>query len=138
MVLLAAKMLLGEKNITKIFPKLAGLNVWGGYYDESDEPKLVAEIKAAKLDILFVATGFAKQELFIAKYIKENLASVLIGEGGTFDYKEFGGDIKRAPVWAQKIGLEWLWRLIIQPSRITRQVAVPKFIYKVQKQAKKL
>ncbi len=127
-----------KKSIMKIFPKLSRLNVWSGYYDESDGPKLVAEIKAAKLDILFVATGFAKQELFIAKYLKENLATVLIGEGGTFDYKEFGGDVKRAPVWTQKIGLEWLWRLIIQPSRITRQIAVPKFIYKVRKQAKKL
>ncbi len=127
-----------KKSIMKIFPKLAGLNVWSGYYDESDEPKLVADIKAAKLDILFVATGFAKQELFIAKYIKHNLARVLIGEGGTFDYKEFGGDIKRAPIWIQKIGLEWLWRLIIQPSRIIRQIAVPKFIYRVRRQGKKL
>jgi N-acetylglucosaminyldiphosphoundecaprenol N-acetyl-beta-D-mannosaminyltransferase len=49
-----------------------------------------------------------------------------LGQGGTFDYE--AGLIKRAPVWIQKIGMEWLWRLILQPNRIKRQMAIPKYI----------
>lgn len=48
------------------------------------------------------------------------------GQGGTFDYE--AGRIKRAPAWIQKIGMEWLWRLIRQPSRIIRQMALPKYV----------
>ncbi len=48
------------------------------------------------------------------------------GQGGTFDYE--AGRIKRAPVWIQKIGMEWLWRLLRQPSRIVRQMALPQYI----------
>lgn len=48
------------------------------------------------------------------------------GQGGTFDYE--AGRIKRAPIWIQKIGMEWLWRLLRQPSRIVRQMALPKYV----------
>jgi N-acetylglucosaminyldiphosphoundecaprenol N-acetyl-beta-D-mannosaminyltransferase len=59
---------------------------------------------------------------------------VLIGEGGSFDYDQLGGSIKRAPAWMRKLSLEWLWRLIIQPKRIRRQLAIPNFIKQVRKE----
>jgi len=127
-----------KKAIFKKFPKLKYLAVWNGYYDQSSEAMMIKEIKSSRLDILFVATGFSKQEQFIAKYLDNNLATVLIGEGGTFDYKEFGGDIKRAPHWIQRTGLEWLWRLAIQPTRVIRQLGSLGFVFRVRKQAKKL
>ena len=51
------------------------------------------------------------------------------GQGGTFDYES--GKIKRAPIFIQKIGLEWFWRLILQPSRIIRMLALPVYLLKI-------
>jgi N-acetylglucosaminyldiphosphoundecaprenol N-acetyl-beta-D-mannosaminyltransferase len=70
--------------------------------------------------------GAPYQEKWIAKHQKELKVDIATGQGGTFDYE--AGKIKRAPVWIQKIGMEWLWRLILQPSRIKRQMAIPKYI----------
>lgn len=120
------------------FPKIEHLHVWSGFYTASEENGIVQDIASHNLDILFVAMGFPRQELFIDRYRANSLAKVLIGEGGTFDYSEMGGPINRAPLWMQKTGLEWLWRLLKQPKRIGRQLAIPKFIYLVKKQSKKL
>ena len=54
---------------------------------------------------------------------------LLLVNGGTFDYE--AGKIKRAPKFIQKIGMEWLWRLILQPSRIKRMMRLPKFLLKI-------
>ena len=54
---------------------------------------------------------------------------LLLGQGGTFDYE--AGNIKRAPKWMQKIGIEWLWRLILQPSRIKRMMVLPVYFVKI-------
>lgn len=52
-----------------------------------------------------------------------------LGQGGTFDYE--AGRIKRAPVFIQKMGMEWLWRLIREPKRIKRQLVLPIYLFKV-------
>ena len=52
-----------------------------------------------------------------------------LGQGGTFDYE--AGRIKRAPLFIQKIGMEWLWRLIREPKRIKRQLVLPVYLFKV-------
>ena len=54
---------------------------------------------------------------------------VAAGQGGTFDYE--AGNIKRAPKWIQKIGMEWFWRLILQPSRIKRMYVLPIYLFKI-------
>lgn len=54
---------------------------------------------------------------------------LLHGQGGTFDYE--AGKIKRAPRFIQKIGLEWFWRLILQPKRIIRMLALPAYMFKI-------
>ena len=81
--------------------------------------KVIKKINKAKPKILLVGLGSPKQE----KWIYENLAKipsvkVAIGVGGAFDF--ISGRIKRAPEFLQKIGLEWLWRLVLQPWRIKR------------------
>lgn len=124
--------------IKATIPTLEHLTVWNGYFDKAEEAALVSDIASKKLDILFVAMGFPRQEKFMYKHLSSKLAKVLIGEGGTFDYHVFGGSVKRAPEWMQRAGLEWLFRLIIQPRRLIRQLSIPRFIYHVYRQAKSL
>ena len=88
-------------------------------YNSEENDDLVGEIISLGPDILFVGFGHSKQE----KWIYENLpqlpsVKVAMGVGGSFDY--ISGKIRRAPILFQKWGLEWLWRLLRQPSRIFR------------------
>lgn len=78
-------------------------------------------------DLLFVALGMGKQEGWIVESMKKVDSYVFMGVGGAFDY--ISGNVKRAPIWMRKLGLEWLFRLIVQPWRIKRQVNLLKFIY---------
>jgi N-acetylglucosaminyldiphosphoundecaprenol N-acetyl-beta-D-mannosaminyltransferase len=61
---------------------------------------------------------------------------VLIGEGGSFDFREMGGGIRRAPGPLRRLGLEWLWRLVREPRRLGRQLAIPRFVLAVQREAR--
>ena len=92
---------------------------------------LVDRIRNTKPDILFVAFGAPKQDLFIAKNKSELGVPVMIGIGGAFDF--LTGRVKRSPAWMQRIGLEWLWRLIVQPWRwhriLTATIVFPWRIY---------
>lgn len=108
--------------------------VWSGYFEPYEEHSLIKEIAREKLDILFCAMGFPRQEKFIINNKNSLNAKVIIGEGGSFDYDQLGGKIKRAPKWIRNIGFEWMWRLILQPKRLGRQMAIPVFINKVRKQ----
>ncbi len=83
-------------------------------------------------DILFVAFGFPKQEEWIAQHLPDIPVKVAMGVGGAFDY--ISGAIPRAPFFIRSIGLEWLYRLIRQPWRIKRQLALAEFIYLVIKE----
>lgn len=89
---------------------------------QENEPTLTGEqiikIRKSKADILIVAFGQIKQEKFIAQYLKKLEIPVAIGVGGAFDY--FSGAIPRAPKILRELGLEWLFRLIVQPSRLKR------------------
>ena len=122
-----------QKELEKRFKNIK-VNIWSGFYEESSESELIDDIASKNLDVLFCAMGFPKQEKFIVKHQNKLNAKVLIGEGGSFDYDQLGGSIKRAPAWMRKLSLEWLWRLIIQPKRIRRQLAIPNFIKQVRKE----
>lgn len=87
------------------------------------------ELKNKKADILFVAFGSPKQEIWISENLERLPAKVVIGVGGAFDF--ISGKVRRAPLILRKIGLEWLFRLIIQPWRIKRQLRLVKFLYLV-------
>lgn len=130
-------------------PKLKLAGTWTGYtpstqssdysnwHQDAQLSAIVKEIRAAQLDVLLVAMGFSRQEYFMDAMRKEGLATVMIGEGGSFDYEELGGKRRRAPKFMRRIGLEWLWRLALQPSRIVRQIAIPKFVWAVHVAAKR-
>lgn len=91
-----------------------------------DHPSSNNEMSA---DILFVAFGSPKQEKWIYDHIKEIDSKVFIGVGGAFDF--ISGRVPRAPVFIRSVGLEWLFRLMIQPWRIKRQFALVRFVFKV-------
>ncbi len=81
-------------------------------------------------DLLFVAFGPPKQEKWIAHNLPELPVKVMMGVGGAFDY--LSGQVPRAPKWIRDLGFEWLFRLIIQPWRIKRQLALIKYLWLLQ------
>ncbi|MDP2642648.1 MAG: WecB/TagA/CpsF family glycosyltransferase [Candidatus Peregrinibacteria bacterium] len=103
---------------------------------EEDEKEIIEEINRSNADILFVAYGAPNQESWIAKNLPElTSVKVAIGVGGAFDF--IAGIRKRAPKIFQKIGLEWLIRLIQEPKRIKRiWNAIIKFPYEIIKRTK--
>lgn len=95
----------------------------------SKEDTLNTKYLIPNTDLLFVALGMGKQEKFIYENLDKLHTKVAMGVGGAFDY--ISGNVKRAPVWIRKLGCEWLFRLIIQPWRIKRQINLLKFIFLV-------
>jgi len=89
-----------------------------GFFSEKEEKGIIKEINNSGANILFVAMGSPRQELFIRKHKKEILKSVnlLMGVGGSFDV--VAGKVKRAHDFFQNNGMEWLYRVMKQPSRI--------------------
>ncbi len=85
-----------------------------------------------KIHILFVALGSPKQEQWISDHIDEIPAKVIMGVGGAFDM--ISGKVRRAPGIFQRLGLEWLWRLVIQPWRLKRQLRLLGFVWLVCKE----
>ena len=86
-------------------------------------------ISDSRADLILVGMGFPLQEQ-VACHLASKLAhGICIGEGGTFDYESFGGSRPKAPARIQNIGLEWLWRLMKEPQRLRRQLAIPRFLY---------
>jgi len=86
---------------------------------EEDAAEIVQRINDSGANLLLVAYGAPAQDLWINQHLLSlTSVKVAIGVGGTFDF--LSGSIKRAPRFLQKAGLEWLWRLLIQPSRIGR------------------
>lgn len=90
----------------------------------------------SNIDLLFVAFGFPKQERWISENLEKLPVTLAIGVGGAFDY--ISGKIPRAPLFLRNAGLEWLYRLIRQPWRIKRQLALTEFGLLVLKERIKL
>jgi len=87
---------------------------------------------SSNIDILFVALGAPKQEIWISNSLDKFPVKVLIGVGGAFDY--ISGKVSRAPLIIRKIGFEWLFRLLVQPWRLKRQLALLEFAFLVFKE----
>lgn len=118
--------LAGEKMV-ELHPNLKIVGVADGYF--KDEEAVVAKIQEAKPAALFVCLGSPKQEHFMANYMGQLGVPLMVGLGGTLD--AFAGTVKRAPVWVQKIGVEWLYRMIKEPKRFKRFWRLPKFLFAV-------
>jgi len=102
-----------------------------GYFQPAEEAALVAQIQAAQPDILFVALGVPRQEAWIARHRSALAVPVMMGVGGSFDV--ISGRLERAPAWMRRLHLEWFFRLLQQPSRWRRMLALPQFVLKVMR-----
>jgi N-acetylglucosaminyldiphosphoundecaprenol N-acetyl-beta-D-mannosaminyltransferase len=113
------------------FPNLKIAGTFSGKSESDADQKTLAIIDYARPDILFVAFGAPKQEKWIARNLdKLETVKIAMGVGGAFDF--ITGKVKRAPIFFQKLGLEWLWRVIHEPWRISRILtATIKFTGKV-------
>lgn len=116
------------------YPELKIAGVHHGYFSVKEETEVIQRVKEAHPDLLLVALGAPRQEYWIARYLTELDVPVCMGVGGTFDV--LSGQIKRAPRGWRRLGLEWLYRLIREPSRIKRQIALPRFACLVLREAK--
>jgi N-acetylglucosaminyldiphosphoundecaprenol N-acetyl-beta-D-mannosaminyltransferase len=125
------------QNIQKKYPGIKIVGAHHGYFKgthlgefgHEEEIALIEDINRHKPHILFVGFGAKKQEQWI-EYNKDLInANIIIGNGGTLD--GLAGIVKRAPDIFINLGLEWLYRLIKEPKRITRQIVLPVFMFKV-------
>ena len=88
---------------------------------DEEQPEITERINAAKPDLLFVALGNPKQELWMGRNADRLDVSVVIGVGGTFNF--ITGRVKRAPRWVQRSGCEWIYRICQEPGRLWRRYA---------------
>lgn len=120
-----------KKNLAKKYPALRVVGMYAPPFrqltDREDE-EIIEEINRVKPDFLWVGLGAPKQEIWMAKH-KNKVSAVMIGVGAGFDFH--AGTVKRAPVWMQKCGLEWFYRLLQDPKRLWRRYVVTnsKFIW---------
>ena len=113
----------------KQYPGVNIVGIRSGFFATDDEKEIAADIRLANPDILLVALGVPKQEKWLSRHLADIGAPVAIGVGGTFDV--MAGIMRRAPVWMQQANLEWLFRLLSQPKRAIRMVALPRFVVRV-------
>ncbi|MCW3061035.1 MAG: N-acetylmannosaminyltransferase [Capsulimonas sp.] len=113
------------RNLEAKYPGAKIVGTRDGYFKPEEEGEVVQAIRDASPDVLFVAFGIPKQEKWITRLKEELGVPVSLGIGGSFDV--YSGRVKRAPVWMQKRGLEWLYRLCSNPKKITKVMTLPQF-----------
>lgn len=126
--LLGAKPGIAERAAEALREKYPGLVIAGthdGYFRE--EGPVLEALRTAAPDVLFVCTGFPRQEQFMAAHTGEFPHCVMLGLGGSLDI--FAGEAKRAPALFIRLGLEWFYRLLREPKRIGRMMKLPRFLW---------
>lgn len=108
------------------FPGLEVAGCYAGSPTPDETPDLIARVRATTPDILFVAYGHPKQDLWISENKAALDVPVMMGVGGAFDF--IAGVVPRAPRAFRRAGLEWLYRLYQQPWRWRRMLALPQFL----------
>ncbi len=117
-----------ERTAAILSERHPGLQVAGCYAGSpapKEEDEIAARIRASDADVLFVAYGAPRQDLWLARNLARTGAAVGLGIGGAFDF--VAGVSRRAPRWIQRLNLEWLHRLVQEPWRWRRQLALPHF-----------
>lgn len=126
--LLGAKPGVAETAGERLAARYPGLVIAGtqdGYF--KDDAPVVEAVNAAQADLLLVCLGAPKQELWMRRNQSRLNVGLMAGLGGSLDV--FAGTVKRAPKAFQKLGLEWLYRLLKEPKRIGRMMKLPKFLF---------
>ncbi len=107
------------------FPSIEIVGYRDGFLSDRDKYRLIDDLKKTQPDIVFVAQGSPRQE-FLMQELKEEHKALYMGLGGSFDI--YGGDKRRAPSLFLKLELEWFYRLLKEPTRFSRQLALIKFL----------
>jgi N-acetylglucosaminyldiphosphoundecaprenol N-acetyl-beta-D-mannosaminyltransferase len=115
--------------LAEAFPSLRICGTHSGSPSSEDEDAIVDLIRQSKADILFVAYGSPRQDYWIARNLARSGVSFAMGVGGSLDY--VAGRARRAPRWMRERGLEWTWRLMREPWRWKRMLAIPRFAWLV-------
>ena len=118
-----------KENLELKFPGIKIVGTHDGYFDADEEKRIIEDINAKKPDLLFVCLGCPKQEKWIFENKDRLNAKVAMGLGGCLDV--YAGNVKRAPEFFINLGLEWFYRLMKEPKRFFRMLALPKFMLKV-------
>ncbi|MBI3915070.1 MAG: WecB/TagA/CpsF family glycosyltransferase [Chloroflexi bacterium] len=130
---LGARAGIAERAAEKLKERFRDLEIAGCYAGSpavEEEQRIVERINESRPQILFVAYGPPKQELWIARNAPRLRVKIAMGVGGTFD--TLAGVAPRAPTWMQRAGFEWTYRLIREPRRIKRQLAIPYFMWLIK------
>ena len=134
--LLGSKPGVAEQAAENLAARFSGLRFAGthdGYF--TDDKPVVAQINDAAPDLVLVCLGAPKQEKWMYRHAAELRAGLMIGAGGSLDV--FAGVAQRAPEFWQKAGLEWFYRLMKEPKRIGRMMALPKFLLTIPLEKRK-
>lgn len=118
-----------SSRLKELYPGVVICGLRDGFFGPNEDQEVIAHIREAAPDLLFVARGADTQEPWISRYKQELNVPVMMGVGGSFDV--ISGKSKRAPKMMQKLRMEWLYRLMKEPSRYKRMLALPKFAMKV-------
>jgi N-acetylglucosaminyldiphosphoundecaprenol N-acetyl-beta-D-mannosaminyltransferase len=119
-----------QQVVAKVRSRYPGVHIAGaqhGYFRPEDEPAIVQKIRTSNADILFIGFGTPKKELWVGRYLQEMHVPVCHGVGGSFDV--FAGIVWRAPSWMQRSGLEWLFRLCQEPTRLWQRYLVTNTVF---------
>ncbi len=99
------------------YPSMVVAGYQNGYFRRENEEQVVEKIRQSEADMLFVAMSSPQKEYFLNKYTEAMQVPFVMGVGGSFDV--VAGVTRRAPIWMQRVGLEWLYRIICEPRRMT-------------------
>lgn len=123
-------------NFENDYPNLNVAGYRNGYFNDNEIDLISEDIRQKKPQIVFVGITSPKKEVLIEKFLQDNINSVFMGVGGSFDV--LSGTIKRAPLWMQKAHLEWLFRVANEPKRLFKRYFVGniEFIKRVLKAKK--
>jgi len=100
-------------------PALRVAGARDGYFDEDDDRSVVASVNASGALVVYVGISTPKKERWVARRMPDLRAPVVMGVGGSLDV--LAGVTRRAPRWMQRLGLEWLYRLMLEPKRMWRR-----------------
>jgi len=128
---------MAKENLERDYPGIRVTGCHHGYFKGShtgdgvtpEEEAILEEIRGSDTDILFVGFGFPRQEIWINAHGEDLGVKVAIGNGGVIDI--LAGQARRAPDIFIRLGLEWFYRLVTNPSRIKRQAVLPLFLLEV-------
>lgn len=114
-------------NLAKAYPGLVIAGIQHGYFSEEETPQVLETIRVASPHLLLVAMGVPLQEIWINRYASQLPGITCMGVGGLFDF--MAERVARAPQAIRTIGIEWLWRLAMEPARLWRRYIIGNFVF---------